>query len=321
MNSSSTLCVKIARRTQETADIVSLEFRSSDGGSLPAFAAGAHIDVHVAPGVVRQYSLCNPPSERNRYVIAVLRDPASRGGSLAIHEGFSEGAIVEISAPRNHFPLTPGIRSILIAGGIGVTPLLCMAESLQAEGNDFSMHYCTRSKDRTAFLNRIQQSTFASRVAFHFDDGEPSQKLDLDTVLAQAGSAEEIYVCGPSGFIDWVCATAERAGIAKHRLRFEYFNAKSVDTSCDGAFEVKIASTGQVFRIPEDRSITSVLCDSGIDIYTSCGEGTCGTCLTRILEGEPEHRDVFLTDDERAAGETFTPCCSRAKSSLLVLDL
>jgi vanillate O-demethylase ferredoxin subunit len=321
MNSSDTTCVKIARRTLETADIVSLELRAPGGAPLPAFEAGAHIDVHVGTGIVRQYSLCNPPSECDRYVIGVLRDPASRGGSSAIHEGFAEGAIVEISRPRNHFPLVSGVRSILIAGGIGVTPLLCMAEALQAAGSDFVMHYCARSKDRTAFLNRILQAPFASRVEFHFDNGEPSQKLDLDAVFAQAGDSDEIYVCGPAGFIDWVCATAERAGIAKHRVRFEYFNAKPVDTSHDGAFDVRIASTGQVFHVQADRSITSVLGEAGIDIYTSCGEGTCGTCLTRILEGEPEHRDVFLTDDEHAAGEMFTPCCSRAKSALLVLDL
>ncbi|OYD60225.1 UNVERIFIED_ORG: vanillate O-demethylase ferredoxin subunit [Burkholderia sp. CF145] len=321
MNASDTICVRITRRTQETADIVSLELCDPAGGPLPVFEAGAHIDVHVAPGVVRQYSLCNPSSERDRYVIGVLRDPASRGGSAAIHQGFAEGAIVEISAPRNHFPLAAAAGSILIAGGIGVTPLLCMAETLHAQGRNFVMHYCARSKERTAFLNRIRQSPFGSRVALHFDDENPSQKLDLDTEFAKAGDSDEIYVCGPAGFIDWVCAAAERAGIAKHRVRYEYFNAKPVDTSQDGEFEVRIASTGQVIPIPPDRSIATVLADAGIDIYTSCGEGTCGTCLTRILEGQPDHRDVFLTDEERAAGEMFTPCCSRAKSPMLVLDL
>ncbi|NHV25918.1 PDR/VanB family oxidoreductase [Burkholderia sp. D-99] len=321
MNENDTIVVKIARRTLETPEIVCIEFRAPDGALLPAFGAGAHIDVHVAPGVIRQYSLCNPPSERDRYVIGVLRDSASRGGSMAIHDGFSEGALVEISPPRNHFPLSPGVRVRLMAGGIGVTPLLCMAEALQAEGRDFVMHYCTRSVNGTAFLNRIRQAPFASRVAFHFDDGEPSQKLDIDAELGHVGDNEEIYVCGPSGFIDWVCAAAERAGIPKHRVRFEYFNAKLVDTSHDGAFDVRIASTGKTFRIPADRSITAVLADEGIDIYTSCGEGTCGTCLTRVLEGEVEHRDVFLTDDEHAMGDMCTPCCSRAKSSVLVLDL
>lgn len=321
MNENDTIVVKVERRTLETPEIVCIEFRSPDGTQLPAFDAGAHIDVHVAPGIIRQYSLCNAPSERDRYLIGVLRDPTSRGGSVAIHDGFAEGAHVEISAPRNHFSLSSGGRVRLMAGGIGVTPLLCMAEALQAEGRDFVMHYCTRSANGTAFLNRIRQAPFASRVAFHFDDGESSQRLDIDAEFGQVGDDEEIYVCGPSGFIDWVCAAADRAGIPKHRVRFEYFNAKPVDTSHDGAFDVKIASTGQMFRIPADRSITAVLADGGVDIYTSCCEGTCGTCITRVLEGEVEHRDVFLTDDEHASGEMFTPCCSRAKSSLLVLDL
>jgi len=320
MNANDTMFVRIACRVQETPDIISIELCSENGEMLPSFEAGAHIDIHVAPDVIRQYSLCNPPSETHRYVVGVLRDPASRGGSVAIHESFPEGAVVEISTPRNHFPLLPGTGSILIAGGIGVTPILCMAEALQAEGRDFAMHYCARSKDRAAFLGRIQQSSFASRVALHYDDGEPQQKLDLDAVFSKALN-EEIYVCGPSGFIDWVCSSAERAGIEKHRIRFEYFNAKPVDTSNDQAFRVQVASTGQVFEIPSDQSITSVLCAAGVDIYTSCEEGTCGTCVTRILEGVPDHRDVFLTDDEHSAGDVFTPCCSRAKSNLLVLDL
>ncbi|KFG93518.1 Vanillate O-demethylase oxidoreductase [Burkholderia paludis] len=320
MNENNTIVVRIERRTLETPEIVCIEFRLPDGSPLPAFDAGAHIDVHVAPGIVRQYSLCNPPSERDRYVIGVLRDPASRGGSIAIHDGFAEGALVEIGLPRNHFPMSPGVGVHLMAGGIGVTPLLCMAEALQAQGRDFIMHYCTRSESGTAFLNRIRQAPFASRVVFHFDDGEPSGQLDIDAEFSRMGD-DEIYVCGPSGFIDWVCAAAERAGIPKHRVRFEYFSAKPVDTSHDGAFDVRIASTGQTFHVPADRSVVAVLADEGIDIYTSCGEGTCGTCLTRVLEGQVEHRDVFLTDDEHAAGEMFTPCCSRARSSLLVLDL
>jgi vanillate O-demethylase ferredoxin subunit len=313
--------VRIAHRHRESDDIISLELCDPDGGALPPFEAGAHIDVHVAPGVIRQYSLCNAPTERHRYVIGVLRDPASRGGSVAIHDKFEEGAVVEISTPRNHFPLKPGAPAILIAGGIGVTPMLCMAEALHASATGFALHYCARSKVKAAFRNRIEQSPLQHQVAFHYDDEDDSQKLDLDSVFAQAGSDAEIYVCGPSGFIEWICRAAEQAGIPGQRVRYEYFSAKPVDTSHDGAFAVKIASTSQVFQIPADRSITSVLLEAGIDIYTSCEEGTCGTCVTRILEGEPEHRDVFLTDEEHACGNQFTPCCSRAKSPLLVLDL
>ncbi|AEI82286.1 vanillate O-demethylase oxidoreductase VanB (plasmid) [Cupriavidus necator N-1] len=321
MNPQDTFFVRIAQRNQETDDIISLELRDPNGSVLPPFDAGAHIDVHVAPGVVRQYSLCNAPSERDSYQIGVLRDPASRGGSIAIHERLEAGELIEISAPRNHFPLKEGVRSILIAGGIGVTPMLCMAESLHASGAGFTLHYCARSQDKAAFRSRIAQSPYSQQVAFHYDDQADAQKLDPATLFAQAGSDAEIYVCGPAGFIEWICRAAEQAGIPKQRVHYEYFSAKAVDTSDDGAFDVKLASTGQVFQIPAERSITSVLLEAGIDIYTSCEEGTCGTCVTRILEGEPDHRDVFLTDEEHACGNQFTPCCSRAKSSLLVLDL
>lgn len=321
MNAQPTLFVRIAQRVRETGDIVSLELRAPDGGLLPPFDAGAHIDVHVAPGVVRQYSLCNAPAERHRYVIGVLRDPASRGGSVAIHDRFDAGSVIEISAPRNHFPLRAGAPAMLIAGGIGVTPMLCMAEALAAAGTAFTLHYCARSRASAAFLDRIAQAPFARQVSLHFDDGDDAQRLKLDTLFADASSGREIYVCGPAGFIDRVCGAAREADIPEPRVHFEYFAAKPVDTSQDGAFDVRIASTGQVFHIPADRSITSVLLEGGIDIYTSCEEGTCGTCVTRILDGEPDHRDVFLTDDEHASGQQFTPCCSRAKSPLVVLDL
>ncbi len=321
MSNYKTLRVRVARRAQEADDIISLELRDPDGGMLPAFTAGAHIDVHAGPGLVRQYSLCNSPTERDRYVIGILRDPSSRGGSVAIHGGCIEGATIEISEPRNHFPLHAATRSILIAGGIGVTPMLSMAEALHAAGSEFAFHYCTRSATRTAFRERIERAAFARRVSLHHDDGTEEQKLDLGTLLAQADAGTHVYVCGPTGFIDWVCRSAAAAGFASGKVHFEYFDGKEIDTSGDSAFDVRIAGTDQVFRIPAERSVASVLQEAGIDIYTSCGEGTCGTCVTRILEGVPDHRDVFLTDEEHASGGQFTPCCSRAKTPLLVLEL
>ena len=321
MSSRDKLRVRIAHRIQETDDIVSLDLQDPEGAMLSPFTAGAHIDLHIAPNVVRQYSLCNAPTERHRYVIGVLRDPVSRGGSIAIHEEFSEGSVVEISAPRNHFPLQDGTRSILVAGGIGITPLLCMAEELHAAGRNFVLHYCVRSKGNAAFRRRIEQSPFRQQVVFHYDDEDETQKLNLGRLFAHIGPDDGIYVCGPSGFIEWVCRKAGEAGIPKQSVRYEYFGAQQVDTSHDGEFDVKIASTSQVFRIPSDRSISSVLQEAGVDIYTSCEEGTCGTCVTGVLEGEPDHRDVFLTDEEHASRKLLTLCCSRAKSSLIVLDL
>ena len=315
------LQLRITRRTRETDDIVALELRHSADKPLPAFSPGAHIEINVAPGVTRQYSLCNAPADRHRYVVGILNDPASRGGSKAIFENFREGMLVETSLPRNHFPLRGGKKSILLAGGIGITPLLCMAEALHSEGADFALHYCVRSRLKAAFRERIASSPFRSCVQFHCDDEDESQKLKPDSVFAGATPHTEIYVCGPGGFIDWICSEADRAGIHKDRVHFEYFNAKEVDTSQDHAFDVQVSNTGIVLHVPADKSVAEVLIEAGVDLYTSCAEGTCGTCMTRILEGVPEHRDVFLTEEEKVSGKVFTPCCSRSKTPLLILDL
>jgi vanillate O-demethylase ferredoxin subunit len=311
----------VARRVRETEDIISLELASLDGSPLPAFTAGAHIDVHVAPGVVRQYSLSNSPAERHRYVLGVLRDPNSRGGSTQIHSRLVEGAVVEISEPRNHFSLHGSEHSVLIAGGIGITPLLSMAAALHDMGSAFALHYCARSEGMAAFRDTIGASAFASMTSFHYDDAGTGQLLNLPEIFSRAPPDTHVYVCGPAGFIAWVCREAEAAGLPPARVHFEYFSGKAVDTSSDGAFDVKLSSTSQVFRIPADRSIASVLIEAGIDLYTACEEGTCGTCVTGVLEGEPDHRDVFLTDAQHAAGDLITPCCSRSRSPLLVLDL
>ncbi|WP_296947390.1 PDR/VanB family oxidoreductase [uncultured Massilia sp.] len=315
-----TLAVKVVKKTREADDIVSFEFASADGRPLPPFSAGSHIDVHVGQGLVRQYSLCNDPQDTHRYQIAVLKDPRSRGGSVAVHDTIAEGDVVQIGAPRNHFPLVPAGHYLLLAGGIGVTPILCMAERLARTGAAFDMHYCTRAPERTAFVARIAGSSFADRVRFHFDS-EEGGRIDLQAVLDAAPPDTHVYVCGPGGFIDFVTAMARARGWPDERVHFEYFGAAPADTSGDRAFEVKIASSGAVYTIPADQPVTLALQRHGIDIMVSCEQGVCGTCVTRVLEGEPEHRDVYLTDEEKAANDQFTPCCSRARSACLVLDL
>ncbi len=315
-----TIAVKVVKKTREADDIVSFEFASADDAPLPPFSAGSHIDVHVGPGLVRQYSLCNDPADSHRYQIAVLKDPQSRGGSVAVHDTIAEGDVVQIGAPRNHFPLVPAGRYLLLAGGIGVTPILCMAERLARTGAAFAMHYCTRAPERTAFAERIAGSSFADRVHFHFDSKEGG-RIDLPAVLAAAAPDTHVYVCGPGGFIDVVSATARAQGWPDERVHFEYFGAAPVDTAGDRAFEVRIASSGMVYTIPADQPVTLALQQHGIDIMVSCEQGVCGTCVTRVLEGQPEHRDVYLTDEEKAANDQFTPCCSRARSACLVLDL
>lgn len=313
--------VRISRKTIEALDIASFELVASTGETLPPFAAGAHIDVHLPNGLVRQYSLCNDPTETHRYLIAVLRDANSRGGSAAMHE-LEVGQTIAISDPKNHFPLAHGAqRSLLLAGGIGITPILCMAERLASSGASFELHYCTRSADRTAFAERIRSSSFAGSVQFHHDDGPETQKFDAKRIVANPQHDVHLYVCGPTGFMDWVLESARQAGWPEERLHLEYFAAAPIDTSHDGSFEVQIASTGKVIRVAADKTVIAALAAHGIEVPISCEQGVCGTCLTRVLDGTPEHRDIFLTADEQTMGDRFLPCCSRAKSARLVLDL
>lgn len=316
------LNVKVVSKRREATDIYSFELADPKGRALPPFSAGAHVDVEVREGLVRQYSLCNHPEESHRYLIAVLLDPKTRGGSAAMHAHIREGDIIRISEPKNHFPLAASVRrSLLLAGGIGVTPILCMAERLAHSGTDFEMHYCARSAERMAFAQRIRQSSFSDRVIFHHDDGPDAQKLNINQVLAAAGPDAHLYVCGPTGFMDWVLQAAKEHHWVDARVHREYFAAPEQAMASEGEFEVQIASSGEVFLIEATQTITQVLSNNGVEIPTSCEAGVCGTCLTRVLEGIPEHRDVYLTEKEHAKNDQILPCCSRAKSRRLVLDL
>lgn len=316
------LTVKVLKKTLEAEEIFSFELVSTDGKSLPPFSAGSHIDVQIRPDLVRQYSLCNDPAESHRYVIGVLKDPVSRGGSTAMHTLVKEGDTLTISAPKNHFLLVHDARrSLLLAGGIGVTPILCMAERLAMAGADFEMHYCTRSPARTAFRQRIESSTFASRVQFHVDDGIAEQKLDLALLLDTPVAGTHLYVCGPKAFMDAVLNMARAKGWPEEQLHYEFFSAEPIKLDSDGSFEVKLASSGKVVKVGKDQTVVQALAAAGVEVPISCEQGVCGTCLTRVIAGEPDHRDMYLTSEEQAANEQFLPCCSRAKSALLVLDL
>ena len=321
MTSSSTIAVRVARKSTEAIDICSLELVALDGAALPAFSAGSHIDVQLPGGITRQYSLCNN-GESHRYVVSVLRDPASRGGSQAVHDQVAEGDTLTISAPRNHFALAHDAKQhLLLAGGIGVTPILCMAERLAVTGGDFHMHYCTRSKERTAFLQHITDAAYAERVVFHFDDGGATQKLDLAATLATPRDGVHLYVCGPKGFMDAVLATARAQGWPEAQLHYEFFAGVVVASDDDASFEVQLASSGKVVRVPLGKTVVKALEEAGVEVQVSCEQGVCGTCLTRVLEGIPDHKDMYLTPEEQAANDQFLPCCSHAKSARLVLDL
>lgn len=314
--------VRVNRKALEAQDIVSFELVAVDGQALPAFSAGSHIDVHLRNGLTRQYSLCNGPQESHRYLIAVLKDGSSRGGSRAMHESVNENDVLRISPPKNHFGLSrEAAYHLLLAGGIGVTPILCMAEHLATVGSAFEMHYCTRAGTRTAFFERIRASPFAPRVGFHFDDGEPAQKLDIHALVASPRPGTHLYVCGPKGFMDSVLGAARAAAWPEARLHYEYFAAEAADGSDDREFRVKLASSGRVIVVPKDKTVFQALSGAGVQVPTSCEQGVCGTCLTRVLEGIPDHRDVYLMPDERSRNDQFTPCCSRARTDMLVLDL
>ena len=317
--------VEVTTKRQTAEDIIVVELADPHGRPLPAFSAGAHIDVRVpAPGqdgLIRQYSLCNHPEERDRYRLGILREPDSRGGSKAMHDELQVGDLLAISAPKNHFPLVPARRTLLFAGGIGITPLLCMAERLAHTQAAFELHYCTRSAARTAFLDEIRQAPFADSVHLHVDDGDAEQKLDLAGLAAAPDPDTQVYVCGPAGFIEHVLSTFREHGWPEAQLHTEYFSGAETTREDDDSFEVKIASSGASFQVPADKTVHQVLSENGIEIMVSCEQGVCGTCLTRVLEGEPDHRDLYLDDHEHAANDQFTPCCSRAKSKTLVLDL
>lgn len=320
MSDSPLIEVRVAAKSIETDAIAVFELVSVDASDLPAFQAGAHVDVHLPGGVIRQYSLCNDPAENHRYVLGVLNDPNSRGGSVAMHTQVNEGDTLTISAPRNHFPLaTNGAHHVLLAGGIGVTPILCMAESLGTDAS-FEMHYCTRSENLTAFRGRIAQADFADRVHHHFDDGAPEQKFDAAVALAKPVAGTHIYVCGPTGFMDWVLSTAREAGWPEEQLHYEFFSAE-INTEDNEGFEVEIKSSGLVVTVPDDTTVVAALAEHGVIIEMSCEQGVCGTCLTGVLEGIPDHKDLYLMPNEHEANDQFLPCCSRSKTDRLVLDL
>lgn len=315
------LQLTVIRKTEEASDIFSFEFACPFGLELPPFSAGAHIDIHVAPGLVRQYSLCNDPAERHRYVVAVLCEAASRGGSRTLHSELQVGDTVTVGEPRNHFPLVAAGRTLLIGGGIGITPLLSMAEWLNHGAGSYQMHYCARSTASAAFRTRLQSPEFQGRVHFHYDDGAPAQRMALPALLAEPSPELHLYVCGPAGFIDYVLDCARDHGWSPANIHREYFSNQELDTSLDGSFEIEIASSGAVLAVAADESASSVLLRHGFAVPISCEQGVCGSCLTGVLAGEPDHRDLCLSDEERARNDQFTPCCSRARCKLLVLDL
>ena len=314
------LLVSVSRKVAEATDINSYELVSLDGQHLPAFDAGAHIDVHLPNGLTRQYSLCSKLRHGGHYRIAVLRDPKTRGGSQAVHEQVNEGDTLRISRPRNLFPLHDGEhKSVLLAGGIGITPLLAMAYQLSELGKPLELHYFVRSRNRAAFLDELKKSPFAAQVAFHFDDEVESNINPLSAILKKAPQDANIYTCGPAGFLNHVLETASAQGWPSGQVHYESFTP--VQLVEGESFEVQIRSLGQSVVVAPDETVVAAVARLGIEIPVSCEQGVCGTCLTKVVKGIPDHKDQYLTGEEHARNDQLTPCCSRSLSPVLVLDL
>ena len=315
--------VRVAKKTCEARDINAYELVAANGESLPAFEAGSHVDVFLPNGLVRQYSLCGGPPQQGRYRIAVLRDPKTRGGSQAVHDGVQEGDTLRIGAPRNLFPLAEGMHaSVLLAGGIGVTPLLAMAYHLHALGRPFELHYFARSRERVAFLSELLTGAFADKVVLHLDDESPAGLQPVRELLASLQASRpdaHVYSCGPAGFLQHVSDTLAAVSWPAGQTHSETFTAPEPVTG--DSFELRIASTGETVVVGPNETVVAAAARLGIDIPVSCEQGICGTCVTRVLEGVPDHHDQYFSDAEHAANDQFTPCCSRAKSRVLVLDL
>ncbi|MCC4585714.1 PDR/VanB family oxidoreductase [Xanthomonas sp. NCPPB 1067] len=290
---------------------------------LPAFEAGAHVDLHLPDGLIRQYSIASAPHARDHYLLCVKLADASRGGSRHLCEQLSPGDRLRISSPRNLFPLRAGERHVLLAAGIGITPLLSMAEALEARGESFVLHYYARRHADVAFGQRLQQGFSHGQVHMHLSEGGQSPRVHLPDALVQARARDQLYLCGPAAFMDHFTAVARAQGWAESQVHREHFaaTAPELPDAADRAFEVELAASGRVVQVPAGCSIAGALLDAGIDVPLSCEQGMCGACLTGVIAGLPDHRDSVLSAAEHAANAQITLCCSRSRSPRLVLDL
>ena len=308
------LQVRVKSATWEAPGIVSFELRALDGGELPAFTAGAHVDLSLPNGLVRSYSLVNPQSERERYVIAVQKDRASRGGSAWVHDHLRPGDVLTINGPRNNFALEESAgHSLFIAGGIGITPIVSMTQRLSSLGRSWELVYCARTRSAAAFAASLQ-----GNVRFNFDEEPGGSMLDIAATVRAAPAGAHLYCCGPLPMLS--AFEAATAHLPRERVHVEYFAAKEAPAVA-GGFTVVLAKSGREVPVPGGKTILEALLDAGLDVPYSCMEGVCATCETKVLEGIPDHRDLVLTDAEHAANKTMMICCSGSKTERLVLEL
>jgi len=310
------LRLRVARRTTGAEGVVVLDLRDPEGADLPEWQPGAHIDLRLPGELTRQYSLCGDPADRSVWRIGVLREPESRGGSLHVHEELHEGQDVDVRGPRNHFPLVPAPRYLFIAGGIGITPILPMIAAADAAGAAWELHYGGRSRRSMAFLESLER--VSGHLTLHPQD--EVGLIDLDRLLGTPRHDTLVYCCGPEPLL--VAVEQRCADWPAGSLHLERFAPKDVgEPVLTGAFQVELSLSGLTLEVPPEKSILQVVEDAGIDVLSSCQEGTCGTCETTVLEGSVDHRDSLLTPDEQAANDTMFICVSRAACPRLVLEL
>ncbi|MER5688951.1 PDR/VanB family oxidoreductase [Streptomyces sp. NPDC002205] len=307
----------VARRTDEADGVVSLDLRRVDGASLPVWAPGAHVDLLLAPDLVRQYSLCSSPEEAEVWRVAVLREKDGRGGSLHVHDTLAEGDTVRVRGPRNHFPLERADRYLFIAGGIGVTPIIPMLAEAERIGSAWEMAYGGRALASMAFRDELVKR-YDERVRVRPED--EYGLLDLDALLGTPQPGTLVYCCGPEPLLK---AVEERcADWPEDALHLERFTPKELQAPLrDGAFDVELAQSGITVTVPPDKSVLQAVEEAGVQVLSSCQEGTCGTCETVVLDGTVDHRDSLLTPAEQSSHDTMMICISRALCPRLVLDL
>lgn len=313
--------VRVKSITEEAEGIHSFVLVPLPGQDLPPFAAGSHVDVHMKAGLVRSYSLVNSCAERNRYVLGVARSPDSRGGSSYMFDQVRVGQTLKISAPRNNFALDENApRSVLIAGGIGITPIWCMLQRLQSLGRPWTLHYCARSRVNAAFIDEIEAMArqASGELVLHFDDEMGGARPDLSRVVAQASPDAHLYCCGPQPMLDaFLAATSGRPRELEH---VEYFGARE-EAALDGGYRVILAQSGKTIDVTAGKTILDALLEAGVDVQYGCMQGVCGSCEVPVLSGTPDHRDSILTAAARDSNKTIMVCCSGAKSATLTLDL
>ncbi len=293
-------------------------FARPDGAPLPAYKPGAHIDIHLPNGLIRQFSLLNPDNDPKSYVVGIKLDPNSRGGSRYIFDDLRVGHTLSISAPRNNFPLVENAgHVVLFAGGIGITPIWCMAQELIAQGRSWKLFYSCRSRADMAFVSTLEKFG-PERVVLHLDDEADGKFLDLAGAIGAAPAGAHFYCCGPNPMLNAFEAAA--AGRPKPNVHVEYFTPKA-EAATSGGFWVELARSGEEYYIPEGKKILEVLYEAGIDVDYSCELGICGECVTRVISGIPEHRDSVLSEEEQAANDKVMICCAGCKSERLVLDM